>query len=79
MPAAVQLVERGLFPCAPHAPSLAVEFRMLDFVSKLFVRMAPNATAWCDTLETVLDGRGFKLDTRVSLMTEDARVQLTAE
>ncbi|KII96215.1 hypothetical protein PLICRDRAFT_63777, partial [Plicaturopsis crispa FD-325 SS-3] len=24
MPAAVQLVERGLFPCAPHAPSLAV-------------------------------------------------------
>ncbi|KII96214.1 hypothetical protein PLICRDRAFT_75629, partial [Plicaturopsis crispa FD-325 SS-3] len=40
---------------------------MLDFVSKLFVRMAPNATAWCDTLETVLDGRGFKLDTRNSI------------
>ncbi|KII82995.1 hypothetical protein PLICRDRAFT_119974 [Plicaturopsis crispa FD-325 SS-3] len=66
-PAATQLLNRGLFPCAPHAPTLAVDLRMLEFVTNLFVRMAPNSTAWCDTLETFLDGRGYKLDSRNSM------------
>ncbi|KII82649.1 hypothetical protein PLICRDRAFT_66933, partial [Plicaturopsis crispa FD-325 SS-3] len=66
-PAALQLLRRGLFPCAPIAPSLAVDVRMLEFVTTLFVRMPPNATAWCDTLESFLDGRGYKLDSRDSL------------
>lgn len=65
-PAAVQLLRRGLFPCAPRVPSLAVDIRMLEFVNTLFTRMAPNSTAWCDALESFLDGRGYKLDTRVS-------------
>ncbi|KII83586.1 hypothetical protein PLICRDRAFT_119196 [Plicaturopsis crispa FD-325 SS-3] len=66
-PAATQLLNRGLFPCAPHAPTLAVDLRMLEFVTSLFLRMAPNATAWCDTLESFLDGRGYKLDSRNSI------------
>lgn len=64
-PAALQLLNRGLFPCAPRAPSLAVDLRLLEFVKTLFVRMAPNATAWCDALESFLHGRGYKLETRV--------------
>jgi hypothetical protein len=38
---------------------------MLQFASKLFLRMAPNTTAWTDTVEAFLDGRGYKLATRV--------------
>ncbi|KAJ3991360.1 hypothetical protein F5050DRAFT_1536778, partial [Lentinula boryana] len=30
--AAVQLVEQGLFPCAPVHPTLAVDIHVLDFV-----------------------------------------------
>ena len=41
-PAADQLVARGLFPCAPYQPSLAVSLEMLEFASQLFVRMALN-------------------------------------
>ncbi|KII82805.1 hypothetical protein PLICRDRAFT_120248, partial [Plicaturopsis crispa FD-325 SS-3] len=66
-PAALQLLNRGLFPCAPRAPSLAVDLRLLEFVKTLFVRMAPNATAWCDALESFLHGRGYKLETRNSI------------
>jgi len=29
---ALQLLEKGLFPCAPSLPSLAVDLEMLDFV-----------------------------------------------
>ena len=40
--AATQLVNRGLFPCAPLHPSLAVSMDMLEFVAELFVQQAPN-------------------------------------
>ncbi|KII83000.1 hypothetical protein PLICRDRAFT_76994, partial [Plicaturopsis crispa FD-325 SS-3] len=66
-PAPLQLLNRGMFPCAPCAPSLAVDLRVLDFVTTLFVRMPPNVTAWCDAVEVFLDGRGYKLDTRNSI------------
>lgn len=62
---ALQLLACGLFPCAPLFPTLAVDLQMLDFVQKLFVNTAPNLTAWCDTLESFLDARKFKLTTRV--------------
>ncbi|KJA12507.1 hypothetical protein HYPSUDRAFT_105012, partial [Hypholoma sublateritium FD-334 SS-4] len=48
---ALQLMSRGLFPCAPSFPTLAVDLQMLDFVQELFVNAAPNLTAWCNTLE----------------------------
>ena len=65
-PVALQLVNIGLFPCALHAPSLAVDISLLQFTQALFVRLAPNTTSFCETLEFFLDCRGYKLTTRVS-------------
>lgn len=59
--AATQLVMRGLFPCAPLHPSLAVSMDMLEFVAELFVQQAPNERAWAATLEIFLKRRGFGL------------------
>jgi hypothetical protein len=64
-PAALQLLSLGLFPCAPSRPSLAVDINMLEFVGELFTNAAPNTTAWCETLETFLATRRYKLMTRV--------------
>jgi len=64
-PTALQLISRGLFPCAPVAPSLAVDIKMLEFVRELFVCMPPNTTSWCETVEAFLDKRGYKLTTHV--------------
>ncbi|KAG1738078.1 uncharacterized protein EDB91DRAFT_1237789 [Suillus paluster] len=66
-PAPLQLLRRGLFPCAPVAPSLAVDLRVLEFVRLLFIRQSPNHTAWCDAVETFLDGMGYKLTSMHSL------------
>ncbi|EDR04602.1 uncharacterized protein LACBIDRAFT_304237 [Laccaria bicolor S238N-H82] len=66
-PAAVQLLQRGLFPSAPFAPSLAVDIRVLEFVSRLFLHISPNATAWCNTVEEFLQSQGYKLTTKDSL------------
>jgi len=63
--AARQLLSRGLFPCAPKQPSLAVDLNMLDFVRELFLRSPPNNTAWCDTLDGFLAKRKYKLKTMV--------------
>ncbi|KAF9518612.1 hypothetical protein BS47DRAFT_1289261 [Hydnum rufescens UP504] len=41
-PAGIQLVHQGFFPCSLLAPTLAVSLDMLEFVSDLFVNMAPN-------------------------------------
>ncbi|THV01542.1 hypothetical protein K435DRAFT_655068 [Dendrothele bispora CBS 962.96] len=58
---AVQLVRNGLFPCAPFRPSLAVDMRVLDFVRRLFLRIAPNHTAWCGALEEYLRAQGYRM------------------
>ncbi|KAK7056595.1 hypothetical protein VNI00_002311 [Paramarasmius palmivorus] len=55
------LVAQGCFPCAPVSPTLAVDMRVLEFVSKLFLRMPPNHTAWCDTLDDFLHDQGYHL------------------
>ncbi|KAJ3712522.1 hypothetical protein C8R42DRAFT_594593 [Lentinula raphanica] len=59
--AAVQLVEQGLFPCAPIHPTLAVDIHVLDFVTKLFLRIAPNNTAWVDAISDFLNSLGYQL------------------
>lgn len=64
-PSAQQLVNMGLFPCAPLSPSLAVDISLLQFTQALFVRLPPNTTSFCDTLEYFLECRGYKLTTRV--------------
>ncbi|KAG1727336.1 hypothetical protein EDB19DRAFT_1897559 [Suillus lakei] len=66
-PAPLQLLRCGLFPCAPVAPSLAVDLRVLEFVRLLFICQSPNHTAWCDAVETFLDGMGYKLTSMHSL------------
>ncbi|KAG1845352.1 hypothetical protein F4604DRAFT_1884323 [Suillus subluteus] len=66
-PAPLQLLHRGLFPCTPLAPSLAVDLRLLEFVRLLFLRQSPNQTVWCDALETFLDGMKYKLRLKNSL------------
>ncbi|KAK7441362.1 hypothetical protein VKT23_016609 [Stygiomarasmius scandens] len=52
--AIVQLVQNGLFPCAPKQPMLTVDVRMLDFVSRLFLQVSPNHMAWCSAVENFL-------------------------
>lgn len=64
-PAAVQLITQGLFPCAPLLPTLAVDIRVLELVSGIFLRMSPNNTAIASTLEDFLDSRGYKLQGEV--------------
>ncbi|KAJ6553776.1 hypothetical protein DFH09DRAFT_924709, partial [Mycena vulgaris] len=66
-PAAQQLLASGLFPSAPWRPTFAVDVRVLEFVMQLFVRIAPNNTAWCATLESFLGGLGFTLEHEGSL------------
>ncbi len=58
-PAADQLVARGLFPCAPYRPSLAVSLEILEFAAQLFVHMAPNNQAFAAAIEAVLTANGF--------------------
>jgi hypothetical protein len=62
---AEQLVARGLFPCAPLQPSLAVCVNMLEFVLALFVRSAPNERAWVRALATYLAPRGYLFKSEV--------------
>ncbi|THU83576.1 hypothetical protein K435DRAFT_689314, partial [Dendrothele bispora CBS 962.96] len=50
-----------LFPCTPFCPSLAVDIRMLDFVTRLFLRVSPSHTAWCHTLEDYLGAQGYRI------------------
>ncbi|KAF9507058.1 hypothetical protein BS47DRAFT_1423787, partial [Hydnum rufescens UP504] len=59
LPAPRQLIEHGLFPCAPVFPKLAVELDMLEFAAGLFVNLAPNETAWAATLTEFLSTRGY--------------------
>ncbi|KAG1803292.1 uncharacterized protein BJ212DRAFT_1449924 [Suillus subaureus] len=66
-PAPLQLLRHGLFPCAPVAPSLAVDLHVLEFVHLLFIRQSPNHTAWCNAVEMFLDGMGYKLTLMHSL------------
>ncbi|KAG2068987.1 hypothetical protein BDR04DRAFT_1129041 [Suillus decipiens] len=66
-PAPLQLLHHGLFPCAPVAPSLAVDLHVLEFVCLLFICQSPNHTAWCNAVETFLDGMGYKLTSMHSL------------
>ncbi|KAG6836295.1 hypothetical protein H0H93_009388 [Arthromyces matolae] len=70
--AAVQLVSRGLFPCAPERPTLAVNFSLLEFVHELFLRIAPNNTAWCEALEAFLASRQYLWNSKQNLQNVQA-------
>lgn len=59
--AAVQLVRSGLFPCSPIYPTLAIDICVLDFVRRLFLRIALNYTAWRSAAMDFLAGQGYHL------------------
>jgi hypothetical protein len=61
--AAVQILERGFFPCAPLYPTLAVSLHMLEFVAALFLHTAPNERAWAATVVGYLKARGYEFAT----------------
>ena len=48
-------------------PALAVSLEMLEFVSTLFLHLAPNETAWADALVTFLARRGHVFEAQDSL------------
>src|SRR5258708_2941128 len=58
-PAAIQLLELGLFPCMPVQPGLAVSLVMLEWACTLFLHMASNMQAWADTVEIMLKCQGY--------------------
>ncbi|KAF9232260.1 hypothetical protein BU15DRAFT_55196, partial [Melanogaster broomeanus] len=61
----VILTSRGLFSSSPMTPSIAIDFRVLELVKKLFVWMTPNTTVWCKTLESFFNLQGYKLQSKV--------------
>ncbi|KAJ6457865.1 hypothetical protein DFH09DRAFT_1255416 [Mycena vulgaris] len=77
--APLQLLECGLFPCAPTRPTLAVNARLLEFTMKLYVRIAPNKTAWTATLDDFLGGLGFKLANKTLEATRKYRPTAVAD
>ncbi|KAJ3741600.1 hypothetical protein DFH05DRAFT_1528449 [Lentinula detonsa] len=48
-------------PHAPVHPTLAVDIHVLDFVTRLFLRIAPNNTAWADSINEFLSSQGYQL------------------
>ncbi|KAH8108985.1 hypothetical protein DFH11DRAFT_1691281 [Phellopilus nigrolimitatus] len=62
-----QLLDRGLFGCAPCLPTLAVDLNLLEFCTELFLRSPPNQTAFCNTLEVFLKTRGYTIESSDSL------------
>src|SRR5258707_13349103 len=58
-PATIQLLELGLFPCAPVRPGLAVSLVMLEWACTLFLHMVSNMQAWADTVEIMLKRQGY--------------------
>src|SRR5258708_4812064 len=66
-PVAEQLVQHGLFPCAPLRPTLAIDIFMLEWATTLFLHMAPNVCAWTMTTEIMLKQEGYAFDTSDSL------------
>ncbi|KAG6905101.1 hypothetical protein DXG01_004856, partial [Tephrocybe rancida] len=60
-------MSRGCFASAPLEPTLAMDFKVLDFVSTLSLHVAPNNTGWTDTVETFLAKQGYKLAYKGSL------------
>ena len=64
-PTALQLVERGYFPCAPLRPSLAVSIELLELVATATLHMARNVAGWASTLESFLRIWGYEFTSKV--------------
>lgn len=56
-----ELLLRGYFPSSPLQPTVAFDIKMLEFARELYLRSSPNRSAWTNTLESYLQGRGYVL------------------
>ncbi|KAJ7885129.1 hypothetical protein B0H14DRAFT_3739354 [Mycena olivaceomarginata] len=61
MPAAVLLVQRGIFPASPSKPRTAVSIDFLELYRALFERSCDAITAIAAALHNVYDRRGFRV------------------
>src|SRR5260370_33587075 len=59
----MQLVNKGLFPCATVGPRLTVSMVMLDWAATLFQYMALNIWAWMTMAEIMLQHEGYHFKT----------------
>ncbi|KAK7027622.1 hypothetical protein R3P38DRAFT_2776627 [Favolaschia claudopus] len=62
-PAAVLLVEHGVFPASPTQPKTGISIDLLDFYRALFERSCDAVTALAAALHTLYERRGFKVTT----------------
>ncbi|KAF9520948.1 hypothetical protein BS47DRAFT_1286212, partial [Hydnum rufescens UP504] len=65
-PLGLTLMGLGLFPSSPTRPSVAFALNHLLFVTKLFVNISPNITAWCSTVFDNLVEKGYSPSANVS-------------
>jgi hypothetical protein len=64
-PAADQLIRRGLFPCSPLQPSLAVDLSLLELITSSFYHLTLNTTGWATLLEQHWRWNGYALQFEV--------------
>ncbi|EJD39690.1 hypothetical protein AURDEDRAFT_44141, partial [Auricularia subglabra TFB-10046 SS5] len=57
----------GFFPCAPKRPSIAFSLPLLEFISIHSLNVAPNSSAWADTLQLFWQRRRYMPMTAESL------------
>lgn len=74
-----ELLARGYFPCAPISPSLGFNTSLLDFIAIHSLNVAPNVTAWSDTLETFWARRGLPSRHHVRSSSCDSTCALTGD
>jgi hypothetical protein len=60
-PAADQLIRRGLFPCSPLQPSLAIDLSLLEIITSSFYHLTLNTTGWAVLLEQHWKWNGYAL------------------
>ncbi|EJD43333.1 hypothetical protein AURDEDRAFT_25598, partial [Auricularia subglabra TFB-10046 SS5] len=55
------------FPCAPKRPSIAFSMPLLELISIHSLNVAPNSSAWAETLHMFWHRRAHMVDTSESL------------
>ncbi|KAI6094026.1 hypothetical protein EDD17DRAFT_1461970, partial [Pisolithus thermaeus] len=61
VPAAIQLLQMGFFPCVPWGLTLAISLSVLSLVRQLFMHTPPNISVWSESLEAYLGGMGYEV------------------
>ncbi|KIJ32648.1 hypothetical protein M422DRAFT_107064, partial [Sphaerobolus stellatus SS14] len=51
-PAAVTLINHGLFACSPVQPSIAFDVNLLELISLTMMNLSPNVSGWALAMES---------------------------